>query len=132
VRRALLVVLLLLPASLGRAIVLQEDELAEKSTTLGVQLRTFAFVLAGDVLAPPYQPEDANPLAIGLIDLRLSFTHRRSWLKVAVHDQLTQQVRGHTLTTPLAFGRGGSRCNGPSPTRAATPCATPSTGCTPP
>jgi hypothetical protein len=105
-RRLLLCLLLLVPARVSQGFVLQEDELAERSTTLGVQLRTFSFILAGDVLAPPYLTADQNPMALGLFDVRLSLTHRRPWLKLTMHDQLNGQIRSHALAGPLVLGRG--------------------------
>jgi hypothetical protein len=107
---ALLVVLLI--ATPARAFVLSEDELAETSTELGFMVRGFTFTLTGPTLRHPYIPlpdHDENPTGLGLFDLRTTFSHRRPWLKVVVHNQLSLLVRSPPPSVnlgQLSFGRG--------------------------
>ncbi len=84
---------LLAVARPAQAIVLSEDELEEESTEIGVVARSFAFLMAGDVLEPPYAFEDTNPLGMGVFDARLYFAHRTTDFKLVVHNQLTLQMQ---------------------------------------
>lgn len=90
----------------ARAVVLSEDPLEETSTELGVIARVFSFVLTGPLLRPPYLPDDEDPQAFGVTDLRLYFVDKQPWFKLVVHDQLTAVARSHPVVTNLAFGRG--------------------------
>ena len=85
----------------ARAIVLAEDEFEETSTDLGAIVRGFTFVLAGDVLEPPYNVTEASPTGLGLLDLRLYFSHSTPDFKLVVHDHLTTELRTHALSSPL-------------------------------
>jgi hypothetical protein len=107
-RLALLILLpLLLHTAPARAFVLSEDELEERSTELGLTVRSFSFVLTGPMLREPYNPAgDADPTGIGLLDLRAFFAHKRPWLKLVLHNQLTSTVRSHASSTLLGLGRG--------------------------
>lgn len=90
-----------------QAFVLSEDELEDRSTELGLMLRSFSFVLAGPVLRPPYNPlGDADPNGLGLFDLRATFSHKSPWLKLVLHNQLTARVSSHASVGVLALGRG--------------------------
>ncbi|MBI4704083.1 MAG: hypothetical protein HY744_23490 [Deltaproteobacteria bacterium] len=101
-------VVLLVLASPARAVVLGEDELGERSTDLGACVRSFAFWLAGDVLAPPLSLSDENPTGIGVFDARLVFAHRSPGFKLALHAPLTASVRSHAGTAAIPLGRGAS------------------------
>ena len=46
-----------------------EDELEETSTTIGVVLRSFGFLFAGDVLEPPYTATDMSPSGSAVFDI---------------------------------------------------------------
>ncbi len=109
-RRALAALALLAalcPASPARGFVLFEDPLEEESLEVGVLARTFAFLLAGSALRPPYALTDADPSGLSILDLRVSLEYRSSWLKVVVHNQLTGTVRSHAGGGgPLSLGRG--------------------------
>lgn len=110
--RALLALALLLLATPARAFVLAEDELADTSTELGFMVRGFTFTLTGPTLRYPYIPlpdHDEDPTGLGLFDLRATFSHRRSWLKVVVHNQLGLLTRSPPPSIDLgqlSFGRG--------------------------
>ena len=88
------------------AVVLSEDELEESSTEIGAVLRSFHFLLAGDVLAPPYAAEDTDPMGISSFDARLYFQYRTPELKLVAHEQLSLGLRSHSSASPLALGRG--------------------------
>jgi len=89
--------------------VLSEDPLAERSVELGVVLRSFAFLFAGDVLEPPYQPKSVDPIGSGLFDARLYFVYRTPSLKLVAHEQLTLLASSGDLAGPLSsLGRGVS------------------------
>ncbi len=92
----------------GGAEVLSEDELEGESTELGAVLRGFSFVLAGDVLTPPLNAEDASPTGIGLFDLRAYFAHKTPELELVVHNQFTTQARSHEGLGAMPIGRGVS------------------------
>ncbi len=91
------------PAHAG---VLSEDEFEGTSTELGVIARSFSFVLAGDILAPPFNLVDANPASIGLLDLRLYFIKKTANWKFVVHNQLTAATRSSASLGALSLGRG--------------------------
>lgn len=93
-------------AAPAHALVVSEDELAEKSLVVGLVLRGFSFLLGGEVLRPPFAPEDASPSAAAVFDLRPIFAWRSGGWKLVVHGQLTSAVRSHALTGALALGRG--------------------------
>ena len=106
--RITLPLLLLLVAAPASGFVLAEDPFEEKSTELGLMVRTFAFTMAGPILRPPYNPAgDANPMGLGLMDLRVSFSHRTPSLKLVLHNQLTNTVRSHASAGGIFdLGRG--------------------------
>ncbi len=89
----------------AEAIVLAEDEFEEESTEIGVVARSFAFLMAGDVLEPPYAIDDTNPLGMGVFDARLYFAHRTPDLKLVVHNQLTLQMQSATALGLAGLGR---------------------------
>ena len=91
----------------ARAVVLSEDPLAEKSTELGLILRSFLFSLFGTVLEPPINPlGDANPSATSILDLRLYASHKTPSWSFVIHDQLTTTLRSNGTLGPLGLGRG--------------------------
>ncbi|MFH1130673.1 MAG: hypothetical protein V1754_05020 [Pseudomonadota bacterium] len=87
-------------------IVLNEDELEDRSTELGMLLRTFSFLFHGSILRPPYSPISSDPSGAGLFDLRLSFCHRTPKLKAALHTQLTGNISSHATLGAFNLGRG--------------------------
>lgn len=93
-------------AAPARAVVLDEDELADTSTEVGAIVRAFSFLTFGEVLEPPTLPDDLNPSGVGVFDLRLYAARRGGSYKVVVHDQLTSAARSHGLSSGLAIGRG--------------------------
>ena len=98
---------LLMAPSTAAGYVLSEDELEEESTELGVVLRSFGFLFAGDVLEPPYTAEDMSPSGSGVFDARVYFAHHEPSFKVIVHNQLTLAMSSHP-SGPLGLGRGVS------------------------
>jgi hypothetical protein len=102
---ALAVMVALCGALPGRAvaIVLEEDELEETSTELGSIARSFAFVLMGEPLEPPF-----DPIGTGILDLRFYFAKRASSWKLVIHNQLTTTIRSHDLAGAPTLGRGVS------------------------
>jgi hypothetical protein len=111
VRRSLAAAMLLgvcLSGMPARAAVLSEDELEDESTELGVVAKSFGFVLWGDVLAPPYNIEDANPSSVEIFDLRPYFSmHTEHW-RFVLHQPMTSVVRSHASLGLLALGRGAT------------------------
>lgn len=100
-------VLTLLAVRPARAVVLSEDPLAEKSTELGVIVRSFLFSLFGKVLEPPLNPfGDANPSATSILDLRLYASHKTPSWSFVIHDQLTTTIRSTGTLGTLGLGRG--------------------------
>lgn len=90
------------PASAG---VLSEDALAGTSLELGAILRSYGFVMSGDVLRPPLAAEDASPLGVGVSDLRFYFADTRPALKLVVHAPVT--VTSSSAAMPgVAIGQG--------------------------
>jgi hypothetical protein len=118
--RTALSALLLLSALLAlprpaAAVVLHEDPFEERSTELGLLVRSSAFLMHGPTLAPPYNlpsltppftRQDNDPLGIGNMDLRLSFEHRNPWLKVVLHNELGGRVASGIAEGAFGLGRG--------------------------
>lgn len=90
----------------ARALVLSEDEFEETSTVIGAIARSFAFVMSGSILEPPFTTEDMNPTGMGIFDLRLYFEKRSPSFKLVLHNQFTSVVRSHVLMGALGLGRG--------------------------
>jgi len=88
------------------AIVLSEDEFEETSTVIGAIGRSFAFVMAGSILEPPFAAENMNPTGLGIFDLRFYFEQRSPSLKLVLHNQLTSVMHTHVLFGALSLGRG--------------------------
>jgi hypothetical protein len=103
---ALLALATSITATPAAAVVLSEDELEDESQAIGVVARYFGFLLTGDVLAPPYNPVDQNPQALGIFDSRLYYEQRTSAWKLVVHNQLTLRMQTHASLSPLSLGRG--------------------------
>ncbi len=91
----------------ARAVVVSEDELADTSTEVGVITREFSFVLGGDTLEPPFLPEDANPAALSILDLRTYFSYRSETLRLVWHQANDAVVASHENLGVLRIGRGG-------------------------
>ncbi len=90
------------------AVVLSQDELADTGTEVGLVAKSFGFVLAGPTLAPPYSPEDADPSALNVEDLRTYFSYRGTHLRLVWHESTTSTVRSDALLGPLSLGRGAT------------------------
>ncbi len=99
-----LVALLIAPRT--QAIVLNEDEIEETSTIIGVNLRMFSLLFMGDVLEPPYNFSDQNPMGTGLFDARLYFSHRTPTFKIVAHNQFSLRMQTHVSPSLLPLGRG--------------------------
>jgi hypothetical protein len=103
--------LLLARPSPAGAWVLAEDELEERSTELGLLIRTFAFVLEP---LPGLDTKGIKDLGLidetqglGILDLRLSFSHKTPRLQLVLHNQLTLTARSMAPTAgSLVMGRG--------------------------
>lgn len=91
---ALLVLVAAGPAHAG---VIAEDPLDDTSTEAGVVARTYSLVLAGPVLEPPRAPDDANPTALGLFDLRGYFSTKTPAWKLVLHNTLSGVASSHAL-----------------------------------
>jgi hypothetical protein len=90
----------------ARAFVLAQDELGGSSTELGLDIRSFNFVFTGPLLKPPYTLIDEDPASLDLTDMRLYFSIEQPWLKVVVHNQLTDQMMSGALAGPFNIGQG--------------------------
>lgn len=101
---------LLLWAPPAQAFVLHEDPLEETSAELGLLFRTFAFIMHGPTMRPPYALTDADPLAQGIFDFRLSFAYRGPRVKVVVHNSLSGQVASQQSSSFLGLGQGVAPC----------------------
>ena len=88
------------------AVVLAEDEFEETSTEAGVILRTFTFLLTGDILEPPYMFEDSNPVATSVFDARLYFQHKNPSLKFVAANELTLQLTSSATYSVFNLGQG--------------------------
>jgi len=103
---AVMLGLILLSAAPARAFVLHEDPLEETSAELGLLFRTFAFIMHGPTMRPPYALTDADPLAQGIFDFRLSFAYRGPRVKVVMHNSLSGQVSSRQGSSNLGLGQG--------------------------
>lgn len=88
------------------AVVLAEDEFEETSTAAGAVLRTFTFLLVGEILEPPYALEDTNPIATSVFDARLYFQHKTPSLKLVAANELTLQLTSAASYSLFNLGRG--------------------------
>jgi hypothetical protein len=88
------------------AVVLAEDEFEETSTEAGVVLRTFTFLLSGDILEPPYMLADENPVATSVFDARLYFQHKTPALKLVAANSLTLQLTSSATYSLFNLGQG--------------------------
>lgn len=103
--------LLLTRPSPAGAWVLAEDELEERSTELGLLIRTFAFVLEP---LPTLDTKGVKGLGLidetqglGILDLRLSFSHKTPRLQLVLHNQLTLTARSMAPSAgSMVMGRG--------------------------
>ena len=89
-----------------RAFVLTQDELYGSSTTLGLDIRSYDFLFSGPLLKPPYAPDNESPSTLSLTNMRLYFSVEEPWLKVVVHNQLTDQLSSGGIAGLLNVGRG--------------------------
>ncbi len=97
---------LLLGSARVGAVVLAEDEFEETSTEAGAVLRTFTFLLVGEILEPPYAFEDTNPIATSVFDARLYFQHKTPSLKLVAANELTLQLTSSASYSLFNLGRG--------------------------
>ncbi len=87
------------------AFVLSEDELEEQSTELGVVVRSFQFLFAGEVLERPFNLQDESPAGSSTLDLRMYFSHQTSDFELTLHNSLQSQFRTHQALGLLPLGR---------------------------
>ncbi|MBT8492696.1 MAG: hypothetical protein KJO07_06520 [Deltaproteobacteria bacterium] len=109
-RRAALVLALALVATPVRqadAYVLEEDAFEEIATEVGVIIRSFTFLLSGDLLDEPFQSDDQSPLFRELIDLRMYVQHRTRNFKFVFHNALVTTVRSAPALELIGLGRTG-------------------------
>jgi hypothetical protein len=85
---------------------LEEDAIEERSTVLGLHLRSFSFFFAGATLRPPYSAQDDDPTGFQVVDLRLSLAHTRPALKLVLHGQVAGLLRTSSGRGALGLGRG--------------------------
>ncbi len=97
---------LILGSAPAGAVVLTEDEFEETSTEAGVVLRTFTFLLTGDILEPPYVLEETNPIATSVFDARLYFQHKTPSFKLVAANELTLQLTSSASYSLFNLGRG--------------------------
>lgn len=103
---SLIAVTLAFGSAPAAAAVLAEDELEETSTEAGVVLRSFTFLLTGDILEPPYTLEDNDPVATSVFDARVYFQHKTPSLKFVAANDFSLQLTSSATYSIFSFGQG--------------------------